>query len=292
MAERPVFMANYCGRLCYTRMTEFTFSSGFSLSQKRKSVSSLHDSIRRLYPDRNVLEVSTCSTQEIGAKLSAFNLQIKLSSGLITSVECAFQGSKVFGEKGPFTDLLAARDSRAAKTDDRIRSSGPITRFEFDGRKFPNEPRTFFYDYLYFTALAQNPEIADELMKYDTFTDIFFNPQRSENCQAAACARYVSLRTAGLLDKAMNDPEFFKSTYDPRYRTVGFSPADKQTEPNKGKTEEFHFKVGDHIIHDIFGEGEITGIKGKASVLLEIRFKEAVKILSEQWVIGHCRKAE
>lgn len=292
MAERPVFMANYCGKPCFTRMTEFTFSNGFAVSQKRKSVASLHDSIHRLYPERNVLEVSSCSTQEIGMKLSAFNLPIKMSSGMVTSVECAFQGSKVFGDKGPFTDLLTAGDSRIAKSDDRIRSSGPITGFEFDGRNYSNEPRTFFYDYLYFTALAQNPDIADELMKYDTFTDIFFNPQRSENCQAAACARYVSLRTAGLLNQAMNDPEFFKSTYDPGYRIAGFSPADKQTEQNKEKTEEFHYKVGDHIIHDIFGDGEVTGIKGKASVLLEIHFKEAVKILSEQWVIEHCRKAE
>ena len=276
MAERPVFIANHSGMTCYTRMTEFTYAGGFSMAQKRRCVQSLHASVQNFYPELRILEVSSCSEDPLGVNLSAFNLPIKMKSGIVTTVECAFQGSKVFGSKGPFTDLLTV-DSREAKKDDRIRSSGPITGFEFDGVKYPNEPRTFFYDYLFFTALRQNPDLADRLMKYDAFTDIFFNPERSENCQAAACARYVSLRTAGLLDKAMNDLEFFKKTYDRGYRVNESSTVIQPVEKPVPKKEAVQFHAGDHILHEKFGEGEITGIQGKNTILLEIQFKEVKK---------------
>lgn len=40
-------------------------------------------------------------------------------------------------------------------------------------------------------------------MKYDGFTDIEFNPEKSINCQARAAALFVSLSRRGLLELAM-----------------------------------------------------------------------------------------
>ena len=49
-----------------------------------------------------------------------------------------------------------------------------------------------------------NPELADQLMAFDAFTDIEFNPNRQINCQAAAAALYVSLRQQGKLEEALS----------------------------------------------------------------------------------------
>ena len=76
------------------------------------------------------------------------------------------------------------------------------------GQAYPTEPKTAFYDWLYLTALRQNPERAAVLLEYDGFTDIEFNPQKSLNCQAKAAALYVSLCRNGLLTE-INDFEDF-----------------------------------------------------------------------------------
>ena len=52
--------------------------------------------------------------------------------------------------------------------------------------------------------------LSREILKYDAFTDIEFNPLKSVNCQAKACALYVSLYKRGLLDKAMINQKSFK----------------------------------------------------------------------------------
>ncbi len=43
------------------------------------------------------------------------------------------------------------------------------------------------------TALFQNPELSKELLRFEAFTDIAFNPQKSLNCQARAAARFCFL---------------------------------------------------------------------------------------------------
>jgi hypothetical protein len=52
-----------------------------------------------------LLEISSKSELEVGQKLSAFRLKIE-AQGETTTVECAFQGSKVFEFGGPFADLF------------------------------------------------------------------------------------------------------------------------------------------------------------------------------------------
>ena len=124
-------------------------------------------------------------------------------------MESAFQASKVFERGGPYTDLLYA-DSRISKKDLRIRNSGNIVGFRFDGRNFEIEPKTFFYNWLYVNTLNLNKELGDRLIEFDAFTDIEFNPKKSLNCQAEAAAIYVSLRKQNLLDEALKDKDSFK----------------------------------------------------------------------------------
>ena len=101
-------------------------------------------------------------------------------------------------------------DSRISKKDQRIRNSGSIVGFKFDGRDFETEPTTFFYNWLYINTLNLHKDLGDKLMEFDAFTDIEFNPKKSLNCQAEAAAIYVSLRRQNLLDEALKDKDSFK----------------------------------------------------------------------------------
>ena len=56
--------------------------------------------------------------------------------------------------------------------------------------------------------------MAEEILNYDAFTDIEFNPKKSLNCQAKAAAIFVGLSRAGLIENAVsNKEEFFKTLY-------------------------------------------------------------------------------
>jgi hypothetical protein len=139
--------------------------------------------------------------------LSAFNLQLMHDRQNI-SVECAYQGSKVFERGGPFTDLYLG-SSRAAKTDDRLRSSGNFKSYEFFGETFPSTPVTAFYDWLYLRALVDNPTLADRLFEYQGFSDIVFNPKKSLNSQARSAALFISLSTCGELQNVLEDRQYY-----------------------------------------------------------------------------------
>jgi len=53
-------------------------------------------------------------------------------------LECVYQASKVFMEGGPFRDLLE-RNPRDAKRDERLKTSGPLKEFQFEGVEWPLE---------------------------------------------------------------------------------------------------------------------------------------------------------
>lgn len=208
MAVRPVF--EVCGEPPFFRKrdTEFTFYSGFSMAQKTRCVNSLHESYLTDKPNIRVLEISGASTSELGRALSAFSLMITPEIGEPCSVECAFQGGKVFECGGPYSDLLH-KTSKEAKTDPRLHSSGKLIGFRFGDIDFPSEPKTFFYNWLYVTALGSHREFHTELSEYDAFTDIMFSPSKSLNCQAEAAAIFVSLYRAGKLEDALQSKERF-----------------------------------------------------------------------------------
>lgn len=134
---------------------------------------------------------------------------MKSENGKEFSVESAFQAGKIFEKGGPYTDLLDA-SSKIAKRDERLKNSGRIIAFEFDGKRFETEPKTCFYNWLYIIALHLHEELTKLLIEYNAFTDIEFNPQKSINCQAEAAAIYVSLSKQGLLEEALTDKESFR----------------------------------------------------------------------------------
>lgn len=200
MANRPVFCAVSGAPFVKTEYTEFQFASGFAVSQKQKNVERLHQMFNVRNPEKKVLEISSKSTIPLGVALSAFNL--KAAGEEKRTVECVFHGSKVFENGGPYTDLLDVT-SREAKKDERIRNSGKIIAFNYKDEFFPCIPVDFFYNWTYVNALYANEEYAREILTYDAFTDIEFNPQKSLNCQAKAVAIYVGLARSGMLKRAL-----------------------------------------------------------------------------------------
>lgn len=209
MARRPIFMSAVQGpALVRTEYVEFEWFPGVAKSQSQRSIAALHAAAqRRLQIDR-VLEISSKSVNELGVKLSAFNLMIRTKRREF-SLECAYQSSKVFEGGGPYKDLLDVK-SIEAKRDPRLQGSGRLVKFCFFGQDWELEPRTAFYDWLYISALHSHHDLAAQITTYSAFSDIAFNPEKSLNCQAYAAALYVSLQGRGLL---RGDGPMDKETY-------------------------------------------------------------------------------
>lgn len=211
MAKRLVFVPIKSGSPFVKNVPiTFTWVSGQALSQVQKCIRSLHDAAKKEQNIDPILEVSTKSDSPLGVCLSAFNLRFRAPNGQEMSVECAFQGSKVFERGGPYTDLYYVT-SRQAKKDERLRNSGRLIGFNFLGEEFPTDPPTAFYDWLYLQALHQehNAQLAQELLDYNGFTDIAFNPEKSLNCQARSAALYVALYYIGEIEKVIQSKEYY-----------------------------------------------------------------------------------
>jgi len=203
-------------RYCIRENVEFEFFSGFSDKQQKKSIQSLHQAYLKKHTGKKVLEISSKSEDELGIRLSAFNLMIRTPSGKEFSVESAFQASKVFEKGGPYKDLLDVT-SKQAKKDERLKNSGKIIKFFINGSTFKTEPKTYFYNWLYINTLNLYDELTEQLIEYNAFTDIAFNPQKSINCQAEAAAIYVSLQKQGLLQEALKNKDTFLDIVYPTY---------------------------------------------------------------------------
>ena len=301
MAVRPVFEAD---DKIYVKIcdTEFEFYNGFSRAQKQRSIDSLHMEYESRHRGKRALEISGYSQEKSGTELSAFSLTKELKDGRKLPVEVIFQAGKKFEEGGPYIDLLDAAPG-AAKKDERLRTSGRIVSFEFDGRSFPTEPVTLAYTWLYIAALNENRELTNELMKYDAFTDIAFNPARSINCQAYAAAVFVSLNKKGELEKALSDPGFLAEILAPSAgemegRIVRKEPAviqRRKAAPKKKEKVELarsRFQIRDVIDHPVFGKGVVKKVNRKESMVrLDVMFESGgLKQLSEAWVLEHCKR--
>ena len=211
MARRPVFAVGDQFRPVYRRDVEFLWFAGMSDAQKRRCIDSLHEAYMTRFPGQKVLEISSKSRQALGVKLSAFNLtKFVPSLGRSVPVECVFQGGKVFWDGvGPFTEMYGWLPIDARR-DPRLRSSGPVKGFFFEGRDYPNRPESAFYCWIWCNALLEHPELHGELLQYDAFTDIVFNPEKSRNCQAEAAAIFVTLARRGQLDAIRDFNTFVK----------------------------------------------------------------------------------
>ena len=150
MAERPVFYMQQ--KKVVSKMYSFEWFPGFAVSQKQKSIESLHSAVLKVDPDARPLEISTKSREDLGVKLSAFSLTLNPHT---------LESAKVFANGGPYLDLLQV-PPREAKRDKRLQDSGHLKAFCYQGEEFPLEPRTVFYDYIYIAAVKESLT-ADEI---------------------------------------------------------------------------------------------------------------------------------
>lgn len=209
--HRPVFMPRVnSDNLVKTDMVRFERHVGFASRQKKKSINDLHQVVRKKYGFKQVLELSSKSGNKLSFLVSPFSLKLtNAHDGKQYSVENAFQASGVFEFGGPYTDLLTA-PPRQAKKDERLISSGELIGYDYFGIKWHVEPLTAFYDWLYVNALKQNPQLHEEVLQYQAFTDITFNPKKSIHSAAYALAMFVALSKRELLDHVEDPAAFFE----------------------------------------------------------------------------------
>lgn len=207
MANRPIFYANqqrHDTAPVLELLVDFQWHPGFSIAQKQKSIASLHSAVIATTGLVSPLEISSKSTSPLGHELSAFNLQLsfRCSSMLTASVETFYQGGKIFNGV-PRADhdrfKLGPRESRQRVKE--LGAGGRLSGWEIGRYTFSLSSGVDFYNWLYLGALHQHPELLNDLISHDCFTDIEFNPKKSLACQArsAALARYCVLNEGSLL---------------------------------------------------------------------------------------------
>lgn len=207
MAERSFFIPKDSFPFYEERSVSFDYFSGFALSQQQKSIISMHQSIKVTWGLTEILEVSTKSDNSIGVSLSAFNLMLDYQ-GHSASVESIYQSSKTFTDGGPFLDI-AWKSSLEAKRDERLKTSGNLVHFEYEGVTWPLLSSPNFYDFLYISALSQS-KFVSQVEIYQAFSDFAYSTRigkakkgRSWNCQARSLAIFKGLSYAHSLSELL-----------------------------------------------------------------------------------------
>ena len=208
MALIPIFVPKEKNGKPYVEIKnlEFTWYPGQAVSQFRKSIDSLHKAGEKegIVP---ILEISSKAESKQGRAASAFNLHL-IRGDKTMFVESVFQGSKVFENGGPYSDLYDKKPCEVKK-DSRLKKSGNLVGFKFFEEHFDQSPMTFFYDWIYINALHENKELVYQVMNYNGFSDIVFNPKKSFNCQAYSAALYVSLCKFSDINEVLKSRESF-----------------------------------------------------------------------------------
>ena len=155
MAIRPVFEVLEDEKLFARCNVEFKWTDGRTTGKVRKNIQELHENYLATHPDKKILEISTKSEDELGQKLSAFNLMVREG----VTLESVYQGSKVFQRGGPYTNIIG-KPSVYAKSDGRLKNSGALIGFNFEGKNYPKDPPTFFFNRFYVATLAANEDLA------------------------------------------------------------------------------------------------------------------------------------
>lgn len=206
MTTRPVFYVDEQG-IYREKLVEFEWEKGMDSDVWKRRAIELVYQFSKIYPQYRVLEISTKSWNSLGKACSA--LLLKDINGV--TVESQYQGSKVYSDGGPYTDLYSG-SSLDAKRDQRLKDRGKPIKFNHYGIDYDLSPYTSFYNWIYLNSLIIHQDLCDGLMEYDGFTDIHHNSNLGKrNTQASSCAVYVALRRAGLLEQAMKSFEDFKA---------------------------------------------------------------------------------
>ncbi|PIB25040.1 hypothetical protein BFP76_02055 [Amylibacter kogurei] len=181
---------------------------GFAVSQKQKNIAEIHRKAAEMGISP-ILEISTKSEQEVGRRLSAFNLKIEVH-GDMKPLESVYQSSKVFSISGQH-EFLMDTDPFQAKREIRNLGKGEIIAFNFMGKDFPTTPLNAFYDWLYIRAIAPHETWVRQNMKYAAYSDVEFTPSKSINCQARAVAEFHALSMRGEAVKCAENFDSFRT---------------------------------------------------------------------------------
>lgn len=213
MASRPVFIPDFeSDRLVEERYFDFQWAPGFAETQKKKNINALHTTAHKRGL-KKILEISTKSDEQIGQRLSAFSLRIRIA-GELYPLESVYQGSKVFEQCGPFPEIFT-QSPREAKKFIRQKECGLLSNFELEGTKYSLSPKNAFYDWLYIRCLVDHSDWIRDNVAFNAFTDIEFNPAKQVNCQARAFAEFLSLMKKSKLERACSDFGYFSSLLTP-----------------------------------------------------------------------------
>ena len=210
MQQKPVFVSEERFPYFYTVLVPFeTVKASSEVKSTVKSkVDSLHERFSHIYPDKKVLEISSASDEDTGRLLRSEILNKKIPS-LDTSapVENVFRGSCVFENGGAYPEIFEM-SPQAAKSDKRLKGSGALTHYYFEGTEYPKRPRAAFYYWLYVNALLENQELAEQVIRYDAFSDISCSPGKKPFGAARGAAVFTALSRLGLLDQAVDFESF------------------------------------------------------------------------------------
>lgn len=243
MAKRLVYYVDAHNEYHQTTV-DFEWFPGFAKVQKQKSIASLHAHFLSKYPKHAILEISTASPVAVGTAASAFNLEMPTKHGRYT-VEQLFQASKVYEQSGQQTDILNLSPKEAKRRNRARNQNDQLVGFRLFSERFPLEPRTYFYNWVYLNALKLNAPLAQQLVEFDAFTDINANPKYTISTQAAACAIFVALYRRQLLSQALASPaDFLRIVYPHHQAPVAVKP--KVSEPQKSEQLSMHLDYHPH----------------------------------------------
>ena len=175
-----------------------------------KSEDVLNNNVKRLHSKltQRALEVSRYSQDPLGIKMDrrALYIQPNYAGGIY--LESFYQGSKIFENGGPHRHwvFLSPID---VLDDKRLENSGQIVRYWslFEHEYWYESEHYFDYHYIKACVRSLSKYDLEELLKYEVFTDIEYNPNKEDITPAIAAALlkllYIKIGYDGLqrLDK-------------------------------------------------------------------------------------------
>lgn len=294
MTTRPVFTPRDSRPFYREEEVELAWAPGQAASQKILNSKAIQETWLEKHPGKTILEVSTKSELPLGQALSPFNLNLYIPD-LHKSfpIENIYEASKVFKKGGPYVDLLGLKPAEARR-DERLKTSGEIVHFRLQDKQFPADPVVLFYTWIYARALKAQPGIAKEMLKYDAYCDVEYNPKKGFNCQARACAIYNSLAKLNLLDQ-IDSFDDFKNLFlaeditEIKEQSHLKAGADSLRGMRKLPTVRQRFSPGQWIEHPGIGVGKILRRTPDGYV---ISFKIAgPRTINKDYVEIHCKPA-
>ena len=160
-------------------------------------------------PNEKALELKQLFNQE-----NLINIEILTDqSGLIAIAEhndVDIVMAAIVGAAGLLPTLAAVKAGKRVllANKESLVMSGDITGYDYFGMVWGLEPLTVFYDWLYVNALKQNTHLHEEVLQYQAFSDISFNPKKNIHCPAYSLAMFVALHKRELLE-GIEDPGTF-----------------------------------------------------------------------------------